>query len=207
MKKFILILFAFVAILNFTELKATCPSGGGYTQQFVTITVNNCKYNVELCVFCGDLTRGPEVRVFGFSQIPEIPPCTQTWNYNQILTDIYRQVYDRNFLVNLCSLPGPCGGPYELWVTLDYEICWEKRLIDGKIYLTPCKLENCYCWALYKICWNGSSYDMTLMQGPASSCPGYDPPTAKCPNPFWTVPDPTPQNPISDCFWLTTPCQ
>ena len=207
MKKLIIIVIFIVTVMFFeydAYSQPQCPNG--FSQSFVTLTVNGCDYTVEICYICY-MNRPSEVHVFGFSKID--PNCPQTWNINQVLAYIYSQVFTPLFLNNLCGLPGPCESGNELWYSLFYEICWEKIWSGGRVWYLPCNFQNCYCWELWKICWDPAlgQFVNIFVQGPGVSCPGYDPAINKCPNPESSVQDPTPYDPgPTNCFYISSPC-
>jgi len=205
MKK--IILFSLIVLIGFFlkfDLKAACPSGYGYTQTTRLVTVGGCDFNVEICYKCMGIQPG-EIRVWGFTKID--PNCDPGLDENQIAAAIYGTVYSPIYLNTLCGLPGPCESGNELWYTEIYEICWWKTYLNGNIWYFPCNLENCYCWILKKLCWDGFRYVSLTVQGPAWSCSGYnDDPLEKCPLEPEQVGVPTEQNPHTDCFHLWTPC-
>lgn len=208
MKKFLFICLTIFS-LSALDVLASCPNG--FSPKNVRLEIDNCFFDVILCYKCGSTTEPAQVNVFSFSRVDTTPSCSTTLSFNEILSQIYNQMYTIDELTTLCdSIPGPCETNKDLYFTCLYEICWQKRYIDSRIWISTCNLENCYCREVYKICYDENlvppRFVMTLVYGPEASCPGYNPPINKCPAQEVNIPDPTSENPLSDCFFYTTPC-
>ena len=145
------------------------------------------------------------VLVFGFSK--NNPNCQQTWDPNQVLTDIYSQLYTAQFYYQLCSSIPPCTTPPDPPNGVDvyyvYQKCWKKEKTGGIIYYWPCNDNlDCYCMNIVTYCYQNGRW-VVLWQTPYSySCPSL----YECDIPESQVQDPR-EGQTTSCFYLWTPCQ
>jgi hypothetical protein len=142
------------------DANAQCMTG--FTPMSITIEVNGCDYQVNLCVKCY-LGSGPsagEIMIRDITQILSFPPCVQEWQFQYVLNYINNHISTYDFIQsNLCfsvNAP-PCPEQSEVY-TFYRPLCLNiERIshlgIDHIVY-TPCDDNTCiesftYCFQAF----------------------------------------------------------
>lgn len=204
-------LFAFGTV----ETKAQCALG--FTPQSVNMNIGGCLYKVDFCVKCNTYTgQGSEVSILSITLIPQVPVCTPSIPYSQIVDYAYSQMQAPSFFHTVaCPLvppSPPCDGPEDpRVVTYTSNLCWEAEVIsyygDNTLYFTPCSDDVCI--ETYEICVNSNGeYVKTLIAGRVPTTPSctfeYDaPPPAIVPD-FPDITDPVGTK--SECYIYHSNC-
>ncbi|MCX6155367.1 MAG: hypothetical protein NT007_14535 [Candidatus Kapabacteria bacterium] len=199
MKRFaFLIVVAVVAMFNSFQAKATdCPPGATLVTR--TLNIGICTYHVEICYKC-DPAAPNYIKIFGWAKVPS--DCDNGLNSNQEYEALCQQVYQASFVNALCEMPGPCDEyPGGFHWTFAEQICWFKMNIDGVIWYFHCNLEDDYCYAGFRLCWDPVKGVFVTLQTSPYEISG----NPTCTTSVLSVPDPLPGN-SSECFYLQTPC-
>jgi hypothetical protein len=203
MKKIILsaLLYVMLISVNYEKSYATCPSG--YSSTFTTLIINGCEVYVELCKKCEPASHDVALKIFGFTQIN--PSCTMVpyLTPSEVLTKISDILLTPSKIMYFCTgfeVP-PCDPPTAGGeVSYSIPICWSKINISNSIHFQACDTADVNCDALYKWCFDGTSYIKTkIYQGVSGSL-------SSCLDSEQDVPDP-PLNVTSGCFYLSTNCK
>jgi hypothetical protein len=162
MKRFILIVFCFIAFLTYQSRANIAPihcSKIGYSSTSITLTINGCDYTVWICFQCdyGVSTADTnKVYLNGFTNIND--SCPQTWSTQQIKDYIVNYISNPAYLHSLCLQQGfpPCSQPPAEPTGLKYSVytpmCWYKHTnLDETIDYIPCPSTNT-CYYCYYIC-------------------------------------------------------
>ncbi|GDX64565.1 hypothetical protein LBMAG35_14030 [Chlorobiota bacterium] len=208
MRYFLVIVLFFFLMGSNENLVAQCPTG--YTPVRITMTINGCPYNVDLCVKCSVLGQLPNsVAVTGFMQIQTTPPCVQTLNVQQVLQYIETYVSTYDFYYSwLCqnnSSAPPCPQQSNE-IEIYHWNCWKAELIEyagqQSIYYSPCNYDT-YCYEKISWCFdaNQNKYVRTVVSGPTQIGGKPD-----CNLEAWEITLPTIVGQSSQCFILHSSC-
>lgn len=133
MKKILFIVMFFLSLIVLvSQTNAQCPTG--YTPRQINMIVNDCPYQVDLCVKCSVLGMLFEsVNVTGFMQIPLVDPCIQTLTAKEVLKYIELYVLSPDYYyTHLCENPQgvpPCPGQSQE-IEVKYWSCWKVELVE-----------------------------------------------------------------------------
>ena len=204
--RFFLVIIISMFLLTSLSLKSQSPCPTGWSQQTYTLTINGCDYSVTICYKCS--TGGGQIKLWTWQQVD--PNCIQTWDETEVLNNtggIWDQITDPMFLTYdiPCGTCGPCDLGQGFTWDEEFQICWEKMWIDGRVWWVHCDLSDCFCLESYSLCWDNGTYVKTLVFGPEIECGLGHEYESVCPNSY-IPPDPTENNPISPCFSIPTPC-
>jgi hypothetical protein len=203
MKAIPVILFLLIFSLSF-EANAQCQTG--FTPRTVNMNVNGCMYQVDICVKC-PFTSGPtEVYIRSITQIPQHPPCTQSWTFQQVHDYINSQLQTSSFLdLYMCQTPynpPPCPDQSDP-IIFRHWVCWNIELIsyfgEDHIVYRPCDYDN-WCEEIFTVCKSGNNYQWTRISGPTLIG------TVSCTLEGSSVPIPTQYNTPTSCYIYHTPC-
>ncbi|OGU59006.1 MAG: hypothetical protein A2X64_03865 [Ignavibacteria bacterium GWF2_33_9] len=191
----IVIIFTTFVIVQ-SETKAACPDG--FTSITKVVTVGNCDYDVFLCVRCPYGPVPGEIHFTGYTL--SNPNCINSLNMNQVFDGIKAAISVYPFIQDLCEQlqAPPCNEAQEM--TFWWYNCWNKELVDyfgeDHIVYNACEY-NTYCKQVIKYCWNGNSFNETIVSTNQIGTP-------TCP--VEVPPDPTQYNQPTTCFRIDTPC-
>jgi len=204
MKKILFIIVTVIAIQFFATKAYSCPDGPGWFQTIISMQINGCWYDIELCVKCpiapGEIE---EFQIFGITKVATDPPCIQSWTIAEVQNYAINYVKENFNTYSLCIGIPPCGTEQYTWSYIVYHKCWQKETLqNGDIHYFVCMTANCSCNELWKFCYDVQNDRVipTLDSGPDSNCP----------EPNWICPDAEPVDPPSGittgCFYIGTPC-
>lgn len=193
-KMLFLVLTLALVLMTGKEAAADCPAG--FTAATKYVYVNGCQYQVDICYQC-NATSPSIIRIENFKKVD--PNCYQSWNPQQVYTELRSKLTSGDSLRVLCGMPGPCGDGNQ-W-TARSVLCWNKTLIAGTIVYNPCD-PLVYCEVYFELCWDPVTqrYIKQYYQPPAIIG------TFNCGIPFWNVPDPIEENQPSACFYIINAC-
>ena len=156
MKKILILVVISLAMYlsTFTEMKSDCPEY--FTQSMVSIWVDGCEYEVDVCFKCqATLNRG-EVNIISFLKVDT--SCNTSLSTSQVLDAISNQVQDYDFIrANFCDIIAlPCF-PVNQGVIYTFKraMCWMKiGYPDDIIKYTACYSDNTKCVEEIKVCYD-----------------------------------------------------
>lgn len=224
MKRFT-IFFIIITFLAFTKGFADeiiPPCLDGFTQMSTTVNVGPspyCTYTVYFCFKC-NVEEKPwgYVYEFEFGGIVYAKPPSEFCKkpYGDVEAAALAKILDPDFIDDyLCGPTGwdvpPCIDPeFEIIVVVNTKLCkvkYKDPECDVPVVL-DCPNKTLECHRVWKICWNGSNYEYTIIEGPTMrngdpyECNIYRPPQY----PYYEPSDPSDGN-YSDCFRVWgTPC-
>jgi hypothetical protein len=198
-------------LLSNIPMRAQCPDG--YQQRTITMTVNGCVYEADLCVYC---TIGPRPSSAMISAIRKLDiNCEQSLTFSQVVQQIESQVFTYDYLYMLCGphIADPCPNheppydPNEIW-TINHWVCWNMERIsyngDLAILYRPCDYDN-YCIETGVWCLDYSTTPPTPVWTRIEPVP-YMVGTVTCTLEGWEVLVPDELDQPSACFIYHTPC-
>lgn len=203
---FFLLAVAITAFFVFQgQAIAQCPDG--YTPRTVYMTINGCPYQVDLCVSCSVGPVPSSVSVIGLLQIPQTPPCVQTWTFQQVLQEVESQVstwdYMYTYLCDPMTAP-PC--PNQAYNSMNHWVCWKIQCIEylGEItlYYVACDYDN-YCEETYSWCWQADEHGGHYVR---TSYEHHMVGSINCTLEGWQIHVPTVPGTESECYIYHTPC-
>ncbi len=192
-------------LLAVAGIQANAECTNGTTQKTVNMTINNCIYAVEFCVYCNN-NGGPrpsEVIVMGADKLGS---SHQTWNFQQVLNEITSQATSYEFLSSiLCngiSIP-PCPTESET-LSITKSLCWQITKVsyfgvDHILYKpsTDCSSEA-KCVETFTYCFN--TQDGTYLKIPKTATLVGPPLDANCSKEAQDATPPDEYNKPGTCF-------
>ena len=193
-KMVFLVLTLALVLMTGKEAAADCPAG--FTAATKYVTVNGCQYQVDICYQC-NVASPSIIRIENFKKVD--PNCYQSWNEEQVYSDIRSKLTSGDSLRVLCGMPGPCGDG-KFW-TARSVLCWNKTLLNGTIVYNPCE-PLVYCEVYFELCWDTETQKFIKRYYQPSAIFG----SFYCLTPYYAVQDPVQENQPSTCFYIISNC-
>lgn len=200
---FIAVLLISFFRMNLEEGNSACPTG--FTPANVTVMVNGCQVNVDLCVKCA-----PHALVAAEIRLVSWVKLDTNCNYSPSLTTAQEMIAVKNAIIqqrllNLCSISPCCPKEpqdppcYNMKIEFYLPLCIQKTWDNGRIIRHTCITKDGHCISTRYVCvdTNGqlvSGADTYTVVG-NYNCEENSEPA-----------DPTKGDPVTACFKIETPC-
>ncbi|MFY8161893.1 MAG: hypothetical protein ACOVNU_11230, partial [Candidatus Kapaibacteriota bacterium] len=189
--------------MNLEEGKGQCLPG--FVPVNVTIMVNGCQVNADICVKCAPHALvAAEIHIKQWGKVIDTCTFSPTLTISEELNAVKNAIIQQR-LKDICSISPCCPKEpqdppcYDLKVEFYLPLCIQKTWSNGKIIRQTCSTKDGHCKSIKYVCLDNEGNLVTGTETYEESG------NANCQLNSEPV-DPTKNNPVTQCFKIQTPC-